>query len=418
MTKRSSRPAHGPDLVGPAAHAPKGLRPAAPSRRGLLRHAGFTLIELLLVISIIALLVSLLLPSLGQVREVARNVSCASNLRQIAVAHIAYATDFNDAIAGAPIHSGWHWLPPHSGVVPPTSNQLPAHYRKTSQPQFNGISTQLWDFQGPLASTMGLSGPGDGLSLEALNAGGQPNEAIRGDRFAWLRTLGIFSCPSNRIEALPWGASGVVTNNPDFPTQRMNPYFMATQFTATEAPSALGGGNDRRGEGIDRNRWNPRFTRVGSPANKVLVYEASRFADELGGNPVTYNFLPTSPFGGTFGDVGAWFGESYGTNRRSAPGEPGRQAYLRGITRDPRVFAYRHGNVRPIDVGSEVQMRGNYAFFDGHVESLGDLDSTDPDMWFRKGTRISRNLQTWVSTARRWPSKTTEPSSQRPYIIP
>jgi len=55
--------------------------------------AGFTLIELLVVISIIALLLAILLPTLGRVRETAKRVVCSSQLKQVGVAIVGYAAD-------------------------------------------------------------------------------------------------------------------------------------------------------------------------------------------------------------------------------------------------------------------------------------------------------------------------------------
>jgi prepilin-type N-terminal cleavage/methylation domain-containing protein len=58
----------------------------------------FTLIELLVVISIVALLISLLLPALGKAREVARTTVCTVNIRGIGQASLLYAGDYKSQI--------------------------------------------------------------------------------------------------------------------------------------------------------------------------------------------------------------------------------------------------------------------------------------------------------------------------------
>lgn len=57
---------------------------------------GFTLIELLVVIAISALLIGILLPTLGSARNAARNLKYASNMRQLPIGHALYPNDFAD----------------------------------------------------------------------------------------------------------------------------------------------------------------------------------------------------------------------------------------------------------------------------------------------------------------------------------
>lgn len=64
------------------------------------RRRGFTLIELLVVISIIAILIALLLPSLSKAREAATLAVCAARIRHLGLSQHTYALD----------HDGWGWF--------------------------------------------------------------------------------------------------------------------------------------------------------------------------------------------------------------------------------------------------------------------------------------------------------------------
>jgi prepilin-type N-terminal cleavage/methylation domain-containing protein len=76
----------------------QGFRQAAP---------GFTLVELLVVIAIIGLLVAMLLPALGSVRESARASLCKSNLRQLGLAMQTYESGRGSFPPGRFGEGGW-----------------------------------------------------------------------------------------------------------------------------------------------------------------------------------------------------------------------------------------------------------------------------------------------------------------------
>ena len=78
---------------------------------------GFTLIELLIVIAIVALLLSILAPSLGKARIMALRLKCAHNLKQINLAVLLYLDANNDTypcaqdpVSGDPASPYWLWM--------------------------------------------------------------------------------------------------------------------------------------------------------------------------------------------------------------------------------------------------------------------------------------------------------------------
>ncbi len=73
-----------------------------------LRHKAFSLVELLVVIGIIGMLLAVLFPALGVIRDNAQRVACQSNLRQIGLAFQMYANANHNWL---PSWSGWHATP-------------------------------------------------------------------------------------------------------------------------------------------------------------------------------------------------------------------------------------------------------------------------------------------------------------------
>ncbi|MCW3058623.1 MAG: prepilin-type N-terminal cleavage/methylation domain [Capsulimonas sp.] len=74
------------------------------------KTSGFTLIELLVVIAIIAILAAILFPVFAKAREKARQISCASNERQLGLGIMQYVQDNDETFpAGNQGHSGAGW---------------------------------------------------------------------------------------------------------------------------------------------------------------------------------------------------------------------------------------------------------------------------------------------------------------------
>jgi len=118
---------------------------------------GFTLIELLVVIAIIAILAALLLPALSSAKRRAQQISCISNLKQLATAMIMYQQDYGSIYYG---DNNQNWLQSLATLTPkfsavklcPTASTLQAGI--TANSPVNGDVEHAWTWYAPTTSPL------------------------------------------------------------------------------------------------------------------------------------------------------------------------------------------------------------------------------------------------------------------------
>jgi prepilin-type N-terminal cleavage/methylation domain-containing protein/prepilin-type processing-associated H-X9-DG protein len=321
------------------------------------RQAGFTLIELLVVISIIALLISLLLPSLSSARRLGQRASCLAALRNVAKGVHEYGADNDDWIIGSPDGSGAYLADEGTAW---------------------GAAVQTWDWMGPMAAQFGLP--------LILPSKGDVASVIR--RFNDLRSSGAFLCASNRFLAMKYSGSAVDAGAGwmvSYNTQRL-------QLSSGPWPTS-GIGTSH----VAPNNWQPRIGKIGPPAEKIFCGDGARYA--RCSDAPDYDLSVKAGAGGTDSDAGSYSAYTASWDRCRAPGNSGAPGGHTPGGTDARMYAYRHSTGEP-PVGAPANVyRANFAFYDGHVDSLGDLESTSPFMWLPSGSQITSTAsEMWPDT--------------------
>jgi prepilin-type N-terminal cleavage/methylation domain-containing protein len=237
-----------------------------------LKRRAFTLIELLVVIAIIAILAAILFPVFAQAKAAAKKSASLSNNKQISLASIMYAGDYDDVMVvdiawddnGAPITFGgvgwqpWTWL-----VLPyeknadidmdpqaPVNETFPASWGSTlpkiAQPQYGYNYTWLSPLVGSSTSTSvfvpvsttSLGKPAETVMFAAKFSASEDNQPPTGTYWYGVRTITTnISIDSPHCSTIPqwcfdnWGTGG---------------FYDATYLKQNEAAGARTGGMSLR----------------------------------------------------------------------------------------------------------------------------------------------------------------------------
>ncbi len=360
-------------------HSKFSIRRASNSTRRPVA-GGFTLIELLVVVAIIAVLMSILLPSLQAAREQARAVVCGQKLRDLATGMHTYFTEHQD------------WIPAcnTSGVAVRARVGIPGAFYNDNMP------VQMYDWMTPCLSPSTEMRPSRAQRFkELITEFACPSQSFY---TAIFYPQGLSACQDRQeFEADPDGWTALSYLMPahfqywgqQYADQALthheaNPNWRIEVMTA-----------DDDWEVVNQS-YRSNLTQVGTPSQKIAAAEGTRYVTSDG----TVDFDPSpdptlygSGVFGSFTSSGAWWSGSTAYGVRA--GTQNWSGTSIGVGSDSQgknlELSYRHGTTRgpgPSGAARDNRAAINAMFFDGSVRRLNDQESRNPVYWYPRGSEV------------------------------